>query len=131
MGSKHRSPSQNQDGDNMTWSEKEALRKLPEATVWPKFSGVREYDHMVLIDYIDRLLIVVPRILDYWIKAIWNTELNRNSGIWYTEIKEIHGRRNWPWWKSQIIHKYSNGTFIWKKTMSFGNEKYSMEKDPY
>ncbi|MBW0580709.1 hypothetical protein O181_120424, partial [Austropuccinia psidii MF-1] len=23
-------------------------------------------------------------------------------------MKEIHGRRNWPWWKSQIIKKYSN-----------------------
>ncbi|MBW0533862.1 hypothetical protein O181_073577 [Austropuccinia psidii MF-1] len=28
--------------------------------------------------------------------------------FWYTEMKEIHGRRNWPWWKSQIIQKYSN-----------------------
>ncbi|MBW0487898.1 hypothetical protein O181_027613 [Austropuccinia psidii MF-1] len=23
-------------------------------------------------------------------------------------MKEIHGRRSWPWWKSQIIQKYSN-----------------------
>ncbi|MBW0508302.1 hypothetical protein O181_048017 [Austropuccinia psidii MF-1] len=46
-------------------------------------------------------------------------------------MKEIHGRRNWPWWKSQIIKKYSNGTWIWKNTMSFENDKYSVEKDPY
>ncbi|MBW0538905.1 hypothetical protein O181_078620 [Austropuccinia psidii MF-1] len=46
-------------------------------------------------------------------------------------MKEIHGRRNWPWWKSQIIQKYSNGTWIWKKTMSFENDKYSVDKDPY
>ncbi|MBW0584177.1 hypothetical protein O181_123892, partial [Austropuccinia psidii MF-1] len=46
-------------------------------------------------------------------------------------MKEIHGRRNWPWWKSQIIQKYSNGTWIWQKTMSFENEKYSVDKDPY
>ncbi|MBW0518177.1 hypothetical protein O181_057892 [Austropuccinia psidii MF-1] len=46
-------------------------------------------------------------------------------------MKEIHGRRNFPWWKSQIIQKYSNGTWIWKRTMSFENEKYSVDKDPY
>ncbi|MBW0508462.1 hypothetical protein O181_048177 [Austropuccinia psidii MF-1] len=45
-------------------------------------------------------------------------------------MKEIHGRRNWPWWKSQIIQKYSNGTWIWQKTMSFENDKYSVDKDP-
>ncbi|MBW0500153.1 hypothetical protein O181_039868 [Austropuccinia psidii MF-1] len=46
-------------------------------------------------------------------------------------MKEIHCRRNWPWWKSQIIQKYSNGTWIWQKTMSFENDKYSVDKDPY
>ncbi|MBW0550460.1 hypothetical protein O181_090175 [Austropuccinia psidii MF-1] len=46
-------------------------------------------------------------------------------------MKEIHGRRNWPWWKSQIIQKYSNGTWIWQKTMSFENDKYSVDKDLY
>ncbi|MBW0591142.1 hypothetical protein O181_130857 [Austropuccinia psidii MF-1] len=46
-------------------------------------------------------------------------------------MKEIHGRGNWPSWKSQIIQKYSNGTWIWQKTMSFDNDKYSVDKDPY
>ncbi|MBW0564106.1 hypothetical protein O181_103821 [Austropuccinia psidii MF-1] len=36
---KARSPSQYQDGDNMSCSEKEALKQLPEASSWPKFSG--------------------------------------------------------------------------------------------
>ncbi|MBW0556280.1 hypothetical protein O181_095995 [Austropuccinia psidii MF-1] len=47
------SPSQDQDGDNMSYSENEALKQLPEASSWPEFSGTREYDHMELIDYID------------------------------------------------------------------------------
>ncbi|MBW0562275.1 hypothetical protein O181_101990 [Austropuccinia psidii MF-1] len=46
-------------------------------------------------------------------------------------MKEIHGRRNWPWWKSQIIQKHSNGTWTWQNTMSFENDKYSVDKDPY
>ncbi|MBW0513332.1 hypothetical protein O181_053047 [Austropuccinia psidii MF-1] len=36
---KGRSPSQYQDGYNMSYSEKEALKQLPEASSWPKFSG--------------------------------------------------------------------------------------------
>ncbi|MBW0498197.1 hypothetical protein O181_037912 [Austropuccinia psidii MF-1] len=36
---KARSPSQYQVGDNMPYSEKEALKQLPEASSWPKFSG--------------------------------------------------------------------------------------------
>ncbi|MBW0506752.1 hypothetical protein O181_046467 [Austropuccinia psidii MF-1] len=50
-------------------------------------------------------------------------------------MKEINCRRNWPWWgpwwKRQIIQNYSNGTWIWQKTMSFENDKYSVDKDSY
>ncbi|MBW0496683.1 hypothetical protein O181_036398 [Austropuccinia psidii MF-1] len=128
---KTRCPSQYQDGDNMSYSEKESLNQLPEASSWPKFSVTVEYDHMELIDYIDGLLIDLPSIPDYWITARLNTAFKGHASIWYTEMKEIHHRRNWPWWKSQIIQKYSNGTWIWQKTMSFENDKYSVDKDPY
>ncbi|MBW0547441.1 hypothetical protein O181_087156 [Austropuccinia psidii MF-1] len=95
--SKARSPSKYQDGDNMSYTETEALKKLPEASIWPKFSGTGEYDHMELIDYIDGLFIDVPSITDYWITARINTEFKGNASIWYTEMKGINGRRSWPW----------------------------------
>ncbi|MBW0559454.1 hypothetical protein O181_099169 [Austropuccinia psidii MF-1] len=41
-----RSPSKYQDGDNMSYSEKEALKQLPEDASCPIFSGTGEYDHM-------------------------------------------------------------------------------------
>ncbi|MBW0491712.1 hypothetical protein O181_031427 [Austropuccinia psidii MF-1] len=69
---KARSPSQYQDGDNMSYSEKEALKQLPEASSWPKFSATGEYNYMELIDYIDGLFIDVPSIPDYWITARLN-----------------------------------------------------------
>ncbi|MBW0510955.1 hypothetical protein O181_050670 [Austropuccinia psidii MF-1] len=128
---KARSPSQYQDGDGMFYSEKEALKQLPEDLRWPKFSGTGEYDQIELINYNDGIFIDLPNIPDYWIAARPNTAFKGHASIWYTEMKEIHGRRNWPWWKSQIIQKYSNGTWIWKKTMSFENDKYSVDKDPY
>ncbi|MBW0502169.1 hypothetical protein O181_041884 [Austropuccinia psidii MF-1] len=70
---KARSPSQYQDGDGMSYSQKKALKHLPEASSWPKFSGTGEYDHMELIDYIDGIFIDVPSIPDYWITARPNT----------------------------------------------------------
>ncbi|MBW0479921.1 hypothetical protein O181_019636 [Austropuccinia psidii MF-1] len=100
---KARSPSQYQDIDNMSYSEKEASKQLPEASSWPKFSGTGEYDNMDLIDYIDGLFSDVPSIPDYWITARPNTAFKGHASIWYTEMKEIQRRRNCPWWKSQII----------------------------
>ncbi|MBW0564269.1 hypothetical protein O181_103984 [Austropuccinia psidii MF-1] len=109
---KARSPSQYQDGDNMSYSEKESFKKIPEASSWPKFSGTGEYDHIELIDYTDGLFIDVPRITDYWITARVNTAFKGNASIWYTEMKEIHGRRSWPLWKNQNIQNYCSGTWI-------------------
>ncbi|MBW0482114.1 hypothetical protein O181_021829 [Austropuccinia psidii MF-1] len=86
---------------------------------------------MERIDYIYAIFNDVPSIQDYWITARINTEFKRHASIWYTEMKEIHCIRNWPWWKSQTIQKNSNGTWIWKKTISFENEKYSVDKDTY
>ncbi|MBW0569339.1 hypothetical protein O181_109054 [Austropuccinia psidii MF-1] len=85
------SQSQSQDGDNMSYSEKEALKQLPEASSWPKFSGTGEYYYLELIDYIDGLFIDVPSIPHNWITARLNTALKGHSSIWYTEMKEIHG----------------------------------------
>ncbi|MBW0476748.1 hypothetical protein O181_016463 [Austropuccinia psidii MF-1] len=90
------STSKYQDGDNMSYYEKEDLKQLPETSSWPKFSGTGEYDHMELIDYTDGLFIDVPSIPDYWITSRLNTAFKGNASIWYTEVKEIHGRRNWP-----------------------------------
>ncbi|MBW0566331.1 hypothetical protein O181_106046 [Austropuccinia psidii MF-1] len=86
---------------------------------------------MELIDYIDGLFTNVPSIPDYWSTARLNTAFKGNASIWYIQMKEIHGRRNWPWWRSQIIQKYRNDAWIWQQTLSFGNDRYTVEKDPY
>ncbi|MBW0463156.1 hypothetical protein O181_002871 [Austropuccinia psidii MF-1] len=98
---KARSPSQYQDGDNMSYSDKEALKQLPEASSWPNFSGTGEYDHMKLIDHIYEPFIDVPRTPYYWIIARLNTALKGHASIWYTEMK-------WP----EII--WTTTPEIWK-----------------
>ncbi|MBW0488137.1 hypothetical protein O181_027852 [Austropuccinia psidii MF-1] len=113
----------------MTYSEKEALKQLPESSSGPEFSGIGEYDHIELIFYIDGLFTDVPSIPDYRITSRLNTAFKVHASIWYTEIKEIHGRRNLPWWRSKIIQKYRNDTCIWQKTLSFLNDRYKVDKD--
>ncbi|MBW0516439.1 hypothetical protein O181_056154 [Austropuccinia psidii MF-1] len=62
LGKNTRSQSQYQDGDKMTYPGKETLKQLPEASSWPETSGIGEYDHMELIDYLDGLFTDVPSI---------------------------------------------------------------------
>ncbi|MBW0474325.1 hypothetical protein O181_014040 [Austropuccinia psidii MF-1] len=76
-----RSPPQYQEGYNMTYSEKEALKQLLEASSLPNSSGVGEYDHMELIYYIDGLFKDVLRIPYYWITSRLNTEFNGHASI--------------------------------------------------
>ncbi|MBW0469637.1 hypothetical protein O181_009352 [Austropuccinia psidii MF-1] len=85
LGNKARSPSKYQDGYNTSYSEKEALKQLPEASSWPKFPGTGEYYHMDVID--------LPSIPDYWITARLNTAFKGHASIWHTDMKEIHGGR--------------------------------------
>ncbi|MBW0468451.1 hypothetical protein O181_008166 [Austropuccinia psidii MF-1] len=92
----------------MSYSEKKALKNHSEASSWPKITETGEYSHMELIDYIDGLFIDVTSIPDYWITDRLNIAYRGHASVWYTEMKEIHGIRSWPWWKSQIIQKYSN-----------------------
>ncbi|MBW0534742.1 hypothetical protein O181_074457 [Austropuccinia psidii MF-1] len=86
---------------------------------------------MELIDYNDGLFTAVSSIPDYWITSRLNTAHKGHASIWYTEMNKIHGRRNCPWWRSQIIQKYRNDIWIWQKTLSFGNDRYTVDKDPY
>ncbi|MBW0557829.1 hypothetical protein O181_097544 [Austropuccinia psidii MF-1] len=68
---------------------------------------------MELTENIYGLFIDLPSIPDYWITSRLNTAFKGHACIWYTERKEIHGRRKWPWWKSRIIQKYSNDPYEW------------------
>ncbi|MBW0486003.1 hypothetical protein O181_025718 [Austropuccinia psidii MF-1] len=98
LSNKARSLSQYQDGYNMSHSGKEAFKQCPEASSWPKFSGIGEYDHMEILDYIDGLFIDVPSTKDYWITARLHTAVKGHASIWYTEMKDIngkYGRRPW------------------------------------
>ncbi|MBW0571792.1 hypothetical protein O181_111507 [Austropuccinia psidii MF-1] len=78
----------------MSFLEKEALKQLPEASSWAKFSGTGEYNHMELIDDINRLFIDLPRVPEYWIISGLNTAFKGHASLWYTEMKETMAEKN-------------------------------------
>ncbi|MBW0532385.1 hypothetical protein O181_072100 [Austropuccinia psidii MF-1] len=88
-----RSRSIYQNGERLSSSEKQELKQSSEVVYWKRFSGVGEYDHMDIIDYIHLLFVYVHNIPDYWITTRINTEFRCHKNIWYTEMKEINFRK--------------------------------------
>ncbi|MBW0577988.1 hypothetical protein O181_117703, partial [Austropuccinia psidii MF-1] len=111
------SSSQYQYGYNMPYLEKEALKKLTEDSGWPKFCGIGEYDHMELIDYVDGLFIDLSSIQDYWITSRLNTDFKQHQTCHGGGAKQSKSK--------EMIHGYG------RKPFYFGNDRYTVEKDPY
>ncbi|MBW0572185.1 hypothetical protein O181_111900 [Austropuccinia psidii MF-1] len=100
----------------MSYSDNEALKQLPDAPSWPKFSGTGGYDHMELIDYIHGLLIDVPSIPDYWITARLNTAFKGHASSSKSTVLVLgYGKRpfhlkmiNTPWTKIHMSDDSAN-----------------------
>ncbi|MBW0567158.1 hypothetical protein O181_106873, partial [Austropuccinia psidii MF-1] len=97
---KARSSYEYQDADNMSYSEREALKQLTKASHWPKLSGTGEYDHMELIHCIDGIFIDVPSIPDYWITARLNTAFKGHE----SQTPDTNARRTEHAFKCRCNH---------------------------
>ncbi|MBW0464381.1 hypothetical protein O181_004096 [Austropuccinia psidii MF-1] len=100
----------------MSYSERESLKQLSEASSWPNFSRTGGYDQMELIDYIDRRFIDVPSIPVYCITSRINTAFKQHARIWYTEMKEIHGGRVKSSKRPEMVLGYGRRPFHLKMT---------------
>ncbi|MBW0471633.1 hypothetical protein O181_011348 [Austropuccinia psidii MF-1] len=120
----------------MSYSEKESLKHLAEASNWPKFSGTGKYDDMGLIYYIDRIFIDLPSIQDYLITARFNIEFKGHA-----MVSERNNLSRWSLNKTQRrvaeVTKKKNSCHNCGSTDHYANnfpkEKkkvYAMEKVP-
>ncbi|MBW0541994.1 hypothetical protein O181_081709 [Austropuccinia psidii MF-1] len=50
---------------------------------------------------------------------------------WYIKLRQAHGHQSWTWWKSQIINKWSNDSWIFKLETAFEHAKFNADKDKY
>ncbi|MBW0552681.1 hypothetical protein O181_092396 [Austropuccinia psidii MF-1] len=44
-------------------------------------------------------------------------------------MRQDHGKDDWPWWKSEIITKFANNSWIFKMENSFESAIFDSEKD--
>ncbi|MBW0531778.1 hypothetical protein O181_071493 [Austropuccinia psidii MF-1] len=94
------------------------LKEEPEFKEWSHFSGEGEYDHVEFIRGIEIIKedFELPDIL---VKARSNTLFTISAHRWYIKLRQAHGHQSWTWWKTQIINKWANDSWIFKMETAF------------
>ncbi|MBW0481830.1 hypothetical protein O181_021545 [Austropuccinia psidii MF-1] len=106
------------------------LKELPTLKEWPHFSGVGEYDHM---DFIRGIYMIKEdfELPDRLVTERFNTLFTRSAHRWYIKLRQAHGHQSWTWWKTQIINKWANDSWIFKVETAFKTAKLNSDKDKY
>ncbi|MBW0557516.1 hypothetical protein O181_097231 [Austropuccinia psidii MF-1] len=59
----------------------------------------------------------------------FNTLFTRSAHRWYIKLRQAHGHQSRTWWKTQIINKWANDTWIFKVETAFESSKFNSDKD--
>ncbi|MBW0566908.1 hypothetical protein O181_106623 [Austropuccinia psidii MF-1] len=95
---------------------------------WPTFSGEGEYNHIEFIRTID-MLQEDFHIPDEAIVGRLHSLFVRPAKKWYYKMRQDNGKHDWPWWKSEIITKWANNSWIFKIQNAFDSAIFDSEKD--
>ncbi|MBW0480688.1 hypothetical protein O181_020403 [Austropuccinia psidii MF-1] len=93
-------------------------KDIPKLEEWPKFSGEVEYNYFELIRTIDMLQEDFD-IPDEIIVGKLHSLFTRTAKKWCYKMRQDHGKHDWPWWKSEIITKWANNSWIFNIGNSF------------
>ncbi|MBW0531038.1 hypothetical protein O181_070753 [Austropuccinia psidii MF-1] len=104
------------------------LKEAPKLKEWPHFSGEGEYDHMEFIRGIE-MIKEDFELPDRFVTARFNTLFTRLSHRLYIKLRQAHGHQSWTWWKTQIINKQANDSWIFKVETAFEYDKFNSDKD--
>ncbi|MBW0592755.1 hypothetical protein O181_132470 [Austropuccinia psidii MF-1] len=106
----------------------ELLREVPKLKEWPHFSGEGEYDHIKFIRgiYMIKEDVELP---DRFVTERFNTLFTRSAHRWYIKFRQAHGYQSWTWWKTQIINKWANDSWIFKFETAFESTKFDSNKE--
>ncbi|MBW0515980.1 hypothetical protein O181_055695 [Austropuccinia psidii MF-1] len=105
-----------------------SAKDIPKLAEWPKFSGEGEYNHIEFIRTID-ILQEYFHIPDEIIMGKLHSLFTRNSKKWYDKMRQDHGKHDWAWWKSEMITKWANTSWMFKMENVFESAIFSSEKD--
>ncbi|MBW0500991.1 hypothetical protein O181_040706 [Austropuccinia psidii MF-1] len=103
------------------------LKEVPKLKEWPHFSGEGEYDHMELIRGID-MIKEDFELPERFVTARFNTFFMRSAHRWYIRLRQAHGHQSWTWWKTQIINKWANDSWILRLQQPFESYKFNSDK---
>ncbi|MBW0535383.1 hypothetical protein O181_075098 [Austropuccinia psidii MF-1] len=93
-------------------------KDIPKLEEWSTFSGEVEDNNIEFI----RIIYMLQEdfhIPDETIVGKLYSLFTRTAKKRYYKMRQDHGKHDWPWWKSEIISKWANNTWIFKMENSF------------
>ncbi|MBW0522670.1 hypothetical protein O181_062385 [Austropuccinia psidii MF-1] len=93
-------------------------KDIPKLKERPTFSGEGEYNPIELIRTID-MLQEDFHITDEIIVGKLHSLFTRTAKKLYYKMRLDHGKHDWPWWKCEIITKWSNNSWRFKMENDF------------
>ncbi|MBW0540366.1 hypothetical protein O181_080081 [Austropuccinia psidii MF-1] len=106
-------------------AENTNISKLEE---WPTFSGEGEYSHIEFIRTID-IFQEDLHITDEIIVGKLHSLFTRTAKKWYHKMRQVHGKHDGSWWKSEVITKWANNSWRFKMENAYESPIFDSEKD--
>ncbi|MBW0546563.1 hypothetical protein O181_086278 [Austropuccinia psidii MF-1] len=103
-------------------------KDIPKIEEWPTFAGEGEYNHIEFIRTID-MFQEYFHIPDEIIVGKLHSLFDRTAKKWYYKMRQDHGKHDWPWWKSEIITKWTNNHWRFKMANAFESAIFNSEKE--
>ncbi|MBW0505577.1 hypothetical protein O181_045292 [Austropuccinia psidii MF-1] len=66
---------------------------------------------------------------DILVTARFKNLFTRSAHRWYIKLGQAHGHQSCAWWKTQIINKWANDSWIFKVETAFESAKFNADKD--
>ncbi|MBW0545834.1 hypothetical protein O181_085549 [Austropuccinia psidii MF-1] len=104
------------------------MKEAPQLKEWPTLTREGEYDHISLINRID-MLQKDYAIQDELITEILHSLFEKSAKGWYYGIRQTNGKTTWSWWKNEIITKWENDAWRYKRENAFKNFFFDADKN--
>ncbi|MBW0478845.1 hypothetical protein O181_018560 [Austropuccinia psidii MF-1] len=91
---------------------------IPRLEEWPKFSGEGEYYHIEFIRTID--MFQEDFNVSYeTIMGKLQSLFTKTAKKWYDKMRQDHGNNDWSGWKSELVTKWTNNSWRFRRENSF------------
>ncbi|MBW0528971.1 hypothetical protein O181_068686 [Austropuccinia psidii MF-1] len=105
-----------------------SAKYIPKLEEWTQLSGEGEYSYTELNIAIEMLKenLYIPNGITV---GKLHSLFTRIAKKWYEKKTQDNGKHDWLWWKSGIITKWANNSWIFKTENHFQSALFNSEKD--